>query len=68
MTKIFTLVSLVIIIVFDVYIILKEGKASSISATIINWSHEYPSIPFGSGFLCGHLFWRMKDADLGSGK
>lgn len=61
MTKIFISILIAVIAVYDVYIISTQGKAESISWVIIEWSHEYPSIPFLLGFTCGHLFWRMKD-------
>ena len=52
------------IAVYDFWVIAEHGKPASISATLIRWSHEYPSIPFLLGFVCGHLFWRMKDKDI----
>lgn len=63
-TFIFIIGLVVAVAVFDVYIIAEAGKTESISATIIRWSHDYPSIPFLLGFVCGHLFWRMKDKDV----
>lgn len=63
-TVIFCIFLVVAITVFDFYIIAAEGKQASISATIIRWSYEYPSIVFLLGFVCGHLFWRMKDKDV----
>lgn len=53
----------VLIAVYDVWIILKKGKQESISAYIIRWSKQYPSIPFLIGFVAGHLFWSMSDKD-----
>lgn len=54
-------------IVYDIYIILKNGKKESISAYIIRWSKKYPAffIPLSCafGFLCGHLFWSMDTFD-----
>ncbi len=61
MTAIFIGVCVVVIGAYDVYAILVGGKEASISWTLVEWSYDYPSIPFLSGFLCGHLFWRMKD-------
>jgi hypothetical protein len=62
-TIIFISVVLFAIIFFDVYIIAKKGKKESISAHIIRMSHDYPSIPFLLGMVCGHLFWSMKTSD-----
>jgi hypothetical protein len=61
LTIAFIIFLVVIVAVFDVYIIAKKGKQESISAHIIRISHKYPSITFLLGFLCGHLFWRMND-------
>ncbi len=64
-TVLFILIMVVAIVVFDFYIIAAEGATESISAYLIRWSHEYPSIPFLLGFVCGHLFWRMSDKRVG---
>jgi L-lactate permease len=61
LTVAFIIFLVVIIAIFDVYIIAKKGKQESISAHIIRISHKYPSIPFLIGFTAGHLFWRMYD-------
>lgn len=61
-TKIFLLVILVVIIVFDVWIINQEGKKSSISWFVISeLKRDYPLINDAWWFSMGHLFWRMKD-------
>jgi len=59
-TKVFTLILLVIIAVFDGWIMAKGGTEASISHLIITASYKYPMIPFLLGILCGHLFWRMR--------
>ena len=64
-TVIFILVMVTAIIVFDFYIVFEEGAIESISAYIIRWSYNYPSIPFLTGFIAGHLFWRMTDNRVG---
>lgn len=63
LTPIFVILLVMAIAIFDVYIINTQGKYESISAYIIRWSHEYPSIPFLIGFVCGHLFWSMRTTD-----
>jgi len=60
-TVVFVFILVTAVFLFDVFIIAKMGSQESISAYIIRWSHEYPSIPFLMGYLAGHLFWRMKD-------
>lgn len=64
LTMAFIVFLVVIIAVFDVYIIAKKGKEESISAHLIRASHKFPSIPFLIGFVCGHLFWRMSDLSV----
>jgi hypothetical protein len=48
------------LVAWDVYAILYGGDESSISSVIITYSYDYPLIPFLSGVLCGHFFWRLK--------
>ena len=54
----------ILILVYDVIAIGQGGTEASISSLIITMSYEFPALPFGIGlligFLCGHLFWRMK--------
>ena len=66
-TVVFIFLMVTQIFLFDVYIIGKAGASESISAYLIRWSHEYPSIPFLVGFIMGHLFWRMSDSRVGKG-
>lgn len=60
LTFYFLALLVVVIAAFDVYVIFEGGKESSISHVLIELSYEYPSITFMLGFVCGHLFWRMK--------
>lgn len=53
--------SFVILVTYDVVAMVYGGKEASISWQIIEYSYESPAFVFSSGFLCGHLFWRMKD-------
>lgn len=53
-----------LIAAFDIWVINQGGKEASISHVLIEWAYEYPSLPFLLGFVCGHLFWRMKTTDL----
>jgi len=63
-TPYFIIGLVVTITVFDFAIIDYQGKGESISATLIRWAYSYPSIPFLLGFVCGHLFWKMRDDDI----
>lgn len=63
LTTIFISFTVLSIVAFDVWIIVKKGKKESISAHIIRYSHKYPSVPFILGFVAGHLFWSMNPSD-----
>tara|TARA_R110000868_G_C10972634_1_gene770634 strand:+ start:17749 stop:17967 length:219 start_codon:yes stop_codon:yes gene_type:complete len=63
-TPYFIILVIILIGVYDFWIIAEQGKVESVSATIIRWSHEYPSFTFLLGFTMGHLFWRMKKEDV----
>jgi len=54
-------VALIGLIGYDVVAIANGGREASISWQIIQHSYEYPMTVFLTGFVCGHLFWRMKD-------
>lgn len=45
-----------IIFVIDGYLALRYGPKGTISDLLINWSSQYPIIPFLFGFFMGHLF------------
>lgn len=60
-TKIFIVLVIVLITVFDVFVLSSDGggTASSISYVLMNWSYRHPVLPFTIGFVMGHLFWRI---------
>ena len=62
-TSIFLIVAVVAIVIFDVYVIMKKGKAESISAYIIRGSKKYPLLVLLTGIVLGHLFWSMSPLD-----
>lgn len=54
-------------IVFDIYIIVKDGKTASISAHVIRWVNANRRaflLTFAFGVVCGHLFWNMASVDI----
>jgi hypothetical protein len=59
-TIIFMILIAVAIAIYDVIAIIYGGTEASISSHLIVWSYEFPAATFLFGFLCGHLFWRMK--------
>ena len=60
-TAIFTLTTIVSIIVYDSIAIGFGGPESSISHMLIGWSYKYPIFTFMMGVVMGHLFWRTID-------
>ena len=64
LTLLFIGVIVVLIAIFDVYIIAKKGKHESISAHIIRGSKQYPLLVLILGVVLGHLFWPMATVDI----
>ena len=64
-TKIIILVITVIAIVVDIILVVTDH--TTISRQMLEWSGKYPVVPFGVGFLMGHLFW-SQDKGVKDGK
>ena len=64
LTLIFIISIVIIVAVFDVWIIFKKGKSESVSAHIIRISKKLPLVTLLVGILLGHLFWSMKTDDI----
>lgn len=65
-SQIVMLSTAIIWIIFDIYIIIKNGKKASISANVIRAVRNNKKIcfiMFGIGVVCGHLFWSMDNRD-----
>ncbi|HNC40330.1 MAG TPA: hypothetical protein PK522_00950 [Nitrosomonas sp.] len=61
MTMIILGIVFVCLVLWDVYAMVKSGGSeASISSVIINFAYKMPMFSFSSGFVCGHLFWRMR--------
>lgn len=63
-TLVFIVTLVLLIAVFDVWVIYKKGKQESISAYLIRGSREYPLIVFLCGIVAGHVLWSMKTEDI----
>jgi len=54
----------ILILIYDFVAIYNGGSEASISSLVISFSYKMPMftflIGFGLGFVCGHLFWRMR--------
>ena len=59
-TPAFILVTVLSIIVYDVWVIFALGRTESISAHILGLGEIIPAIPFALGYVMGHLTWSMK--------
>ena len=46
----------IILIIYDFWVGLAYGSTYTESWVILQLAHNYPVIPFGFGFLMGHLF------------
>lgn len=59
---------IVLILIYDVWVIIQGGPEASISALLIKSAYEMPfmvyCIGLFNGILVGHLFWRMKSNDM----
>jgi len=64
MTIIFILSIVLLVAIFDTWVILTKGKHESISAYVIRGSKAYPLIVFLCGIVAGHLLWSMKTEDI----
>lgn len=63
LTLIFIISAIVIIAVYDVWVIESKGKYESISAYIIRMSRQMPLVVLLTGIVLGHLFWSMNTFD-----
>lgn len=64
LTVLFIFVLVLLIAVFDVWVIWKKGKYESISAHIIRGSKAMPLLVLCFGVVLGHLFWSMDTFDV----
>ena len=63
LTVIFMIATVLIIAIFDIWVIFAKGKRESISAWIIRESKNYPLLVLLLGVVLGHLFWSMNTFD-----
>jgi len=61
LTKVFLVAGILIVAVYDVIALWVWGVDATISRVAgVEASFDAPTIPFGVGFVCGHLFWPQK--------
>lgn len=51
------LVSIMCILLFDVWAWAVHGQKATASTLIHDWGREWPLLPFLVGMVIGHLFW-----------
>ena len=64
LTVIFMLSIILIVAIYDVWVIASKGKRESISAHIIRISKKMPLLTLLLGIVLGHLFWSMDTFDI----
>lgn len=64
LTVLFIVCTFLAIVIFDIWVIMKNGKQESISAHIIRGSKQYPLLVLLFGIVLGHLFWSMRTEDI----
>lgn len=52
-----------LILVYDVFAYAIWGVDATISRVTLAWSRQWPVIPFGTGVVCGHLYWPQISKD-----
>jgi hypothetical protein len=62
LTQILLIALVIILIIYDIWAWNVGGTEATISWVTWEWATKYPAVPFGVGFVCGHLFWQMKKA------
>ena len=60
-SAIFTVVTIVLIIVVDIWLALAGGYGATISEVLRDWSYRANFIPYGMGILMGHWFFNRRD-------
>lgn len=61
-------VAILVLAIYDVYAYMEGGTEGTISHVIMSWSYSHPAFTFAFGFLCGHLFWRIREKPRGPDK
>ncbi len=49
--------SIIVLVVYDIFILLDKGVDQTISSVLLKISKNYPIIPFALGIVFGHIFW-----------
>jgi len=63
LTKYFIFISIVLIIIYDIFAICSYGVDATISRLVIDWSYDYPILVLPVGVLMGHFFWSQPNPE-----
>lgn len=61
-TRLVVSVSIAAWVIWASLAVLLGGELDSISATVRDYSSQYPVIPWAVGFVMGHWWWPMRPA------
>ena len=56
MTEFVIIGTVVLLLVFDLFMACDDVEENTLSQVMIKYSHKYPVIPFAVGFLAGHWY------------
>lgn len=56
-SKIVVIVSVAVILLWDLYAQVVGGSGATVSQAIWHFASDVPFVTFLVGFVCGHLFW-----------
>ena len=59
LTKFFIIITLAVILIYDVYAVLAGGTRSTISQVMAEWTVEWAPLTHLLMFLMGHMVWPM---------
>lgn len=51
---------LAVVWVYDLAMVIRQEPASTVSATMLEWSQVWPILPFLMGVVIGHLLWPQR--------
>jgi len=58
-TQMFLVIVVVLVIIYDSWIIYAYGKGASVSQVLIDYLYNYPIGGIAIGIVIGHIGWRM---------
>lgn len=59
-TKLLILGTILVWVLWDIYVYHSGGNPATESATLIRWTHQYPGFTFSLGILMGHIIFDVR--------